>query len=346
VGDFNGDAKADIAVANPDDNVVSVLLGLGNGTFQAPVAFAVGSDPRAAVVCDLNRDGRADLVSANAGSADVSVLFGSGNGTFQAASSYPAGADPRAVAMGEFDADFIDDVAVVNGDADTFSVLLTFSDGSLRVPQHFAVGGSPSSIALGNFNQDGLVDVAVANSADNTVSVLINGSPISHMPLTVAKTGTGGGTVTSDPAGINCGSACTAGFEAGSTVTLTASPDSGSTFTGWSGGGCSGTGDCSVFINDEITVTANFYRPPTFTLTVTKAGLGLGTVISSPAGINCGLSCSASFVSGTTVTLTAQAGLLSAFAGWSGGGCSGTGTCVVTLNASTAVTATFRLLGL
>jgi hypothetical protein len=253
------------------------------------------------------------------------------------------------VAVGDFDADRILDVTVANGTANSFSVLLTFSDGSLRTPQGFAVGRSPSSVVLGDFNRDGLADVAVANSADNSVSVLINSSPHAHNVLTVSKTGTGAGTVTSNPSGIDCGNTCSSGFEAGSQVTLTAAAAAGSTFAGWSGGGCSGTGACAVTMDDAITVTARFDQPPppqTFTLTVNKSGLGQGTVTSSPGGINCGVSCSASFNAGTTVVLTAQAGLLSAFAGWSGGGCSGTGTCVVPLNANTTVTATFRLLGI
>jgi hypothetical protein len=100
---------------------------------------------------------------------------------------------------------------------------------------------------------------------------------------------------------------------------------------------------------DAITVTARFDQPPPpprFTLTVRKSGLGLGTVTSSPAGISCGLSCSATYNRGTAVTLNAQPGLLSAFVGWSGGGCSGTGPCHVTLAGDTIVTATFRLLGI
>jgi len=77
------------------------------------------------------------------------------------------------------------------------------------------------------------------------------------------------------------------------------------------------------------------------TLTVSKAGAGSGTVTSSPAGISCGATCSASFTPGTVVTLTAAPGAGSTFTGWSGGGCTGTGTCSVTMNAATAVTATF-----
>ena len=78
-------------------------------------------------------------------------------------------------------------------------------------------------------------------------------------------------------------------------------------------------------------------------LSVNIAGAGSGTVTSSPAGINCGVTCSANFAQGTMVTLTAYAAGGSTFAGWSGAGCSGTGTCQVTMNAAASTTATFDL---
>jgi len=80
--------------------------------------------------------------------------------------------------------------------------------------------------------------------------------------------------------------------------------------------------------------------PQTFGLAVVRAGTGSGTVTSAPAGITCGTSCAASYASGTGVTLTAAAASGSTFGGWSGGGCSGTGSCNVTLSAATTVTAT------
>ncbi len=83
-------------------------------------------------------------------------------------------------------------------------------------------------------------------------------------------------------------------------------------------------------------------QPTSYGITVSKAGSGSGTVTSSPAGIACGTSCSATFGAGTAVTLSAAPASGSTFAGWSGGGCSGTGSCTVTLNASVAVTATFN----
>jgi hypothetical protein len=78
--------------------------------------------------------------------------------------------------------------------------------------------------------------------------------------LSVAKAGSGDGTVTSDPAGIACGSTCTIGFPAGGTVTLTAVASTGSTFTGWSGA-CSGTADCQVPVSGAVSVTATFAGP-------------------------------------------------------------------------------------
>ena len=101
-----------------------------------------------------------------------------------------------------------------------------------------------------------------------------------------------------------------------------------------------GAGTCSSVAGRagyEITEEAVFYD-----LTITKAGDGSGTVTSSPSGINCGVGCSYSFASGTEVTLTATpSGDYNTFDGWSGEGCSGTGTCVVTMSAAKNVTATF-----
>src|SRR5207245_3663496 len=99
-------------------------------------------------------------------------------------------------------------------------------------------------------------------------------------------------------------------------VTLTATPAAGSTFSGWSGGGCSGTGTCTVTMSAATTVTATFTLQ-TFSLTVSKAGTGSGTVASTPAGITCGTDCSEPYMSGTAVTLTATPGVGSVFSGWS-----------------------------
>lgn len=178
--------------------------------------------------------------------------------------------------------------------------------------------------------------------------------PPGTSPLTVALAGSGAGGVASAPPGITCPGTCTANFTNGTVVTLTAAPIGGSTFGGWSAPGCGVALTCVVTVTAATSVTATFNAPPpppppppppTFTLSVVKAGSasGTSTVTSAPAGITCGATCSASFPSGTSVTLTAVAG--SFFMGWSGGGCSGTGTCTVVLSANTTVTATFELAG-
>ena len=163
--------------------------------------------------------------------------------------------------------------------------------------------------------------------------------------LNVIKAGTGSGTVRSDPSGISCGTACDADFLTRSAVTLTATPDGGSTFAGWSGGGCSGAAStCIVVMNGNQTVTATFTAPVSMsTLTVQKSGTGSGTVTSAPSGINCGNTCTATFPTGSTVTLTADPAGGSTFVGWSGP-CSGTGPCAVPMDANQTVSAQFDLL--
>jgi hypothetical protein len=100
---------------------------------------------------------------------------------------------------------------------------------------------------------------------------------------------------------------------------------------------------CITNNTDTATVTAAPVIPPAYyTLTVSKAGTG--TVTSSPAGINCGSTCSSSFSSGASITLAAAPQAGSVFAGWSGGGCSGTGNCTVTMTAAKTVTATFNVI--
>jgi hypothetical protein len=89
------------------------------------------------------------------------------------------------------------------------------------------------------------------------------GSPAGSFAVTVAKTGSGAGTVTSTPAGITCGADCSEPYVSGTLVTLSATPATGSTFSGWSGGGCSGTATCSLAGNSALTVTATFAKAPT-----------------------------------------------------------------------------------
>jgi len=159
-------------------------------------------------------------------------------------------------------------------------------------------------------------------------------------PLTVSKTGNGAGTVMGTPAGISCGATCAVGLLANSQTTLSATPAAGSIFAGWSGA-CSGMGTCTVAMSAAQDVTATFTLQ-IFALTVSKAGNGMGTITSAPAGISCGATCAMGLVSNSQVTLSAIPAAGSVFGGWSGS-CSGMGACTVAMSAAQNVTAIFSL---
>ncbi|MDX6480556.1 MAG: trimeric autotransporter adhesin [Gaiellaceae bacterium] len=160
-------------------------------------------------------------------------------------------------------------------------------------------------------------------------------------PFTVSRAGNGSGTVSSNPAGISCGSTCSTTFNYGATVILTASPATGSVFVGWTGA-CTGTGTCAVTMNQAQSVSATLNLMPEL-LTVRAGGNGSGSVTSKPDAISCGSACSSSFAYGTKVTLTATPGTGSRFAGWTGA-CTGTSTCTVTMSQARSATATFTLI--
>ena len=170
--------------------------------------------------------------------------------------------------------------------------------------------------------------------------------PVSASGATLVVSTTGSGTVISTPAGtgIVCGTDCTETVTLGTVVTLQAIPDAGSSFAGWSGGGCIGVGFCSVTMTQGQSVVAQFQTTAdvsTAPLTVTKLGTGSGTVTSVPGGISCGVDCTEAFPLGQRISLLAAAGPNSTFAGWTGGGCVGTGSCSVTMTQAQTVTAEF-----
>ena len=217
----------------------------------------------------------------------------------------------------------------------TFTQLVTLSPDLTSYIDSTVDAGAAYCYRLRAFNGAGYSDYSNVACASAALSY----------SLTVARSGTGTGTVTSLPTGITCGTDCSESYPGGTSVTLGAAAAAGSTFDGWSGGGCGGTGSCGLTLTANTLVTAAFSAvvsdPPSVLLSVSRAGKGSGTVTSAPAGIVCGVDCTEPYAAGSSVTLTAAPDPGSAFAGWSGA-CSGTGTCTVTLMADTAVTATFR----
>ncbi len=158
--------------------------------------------------------------------------------------------------------------------------------------------------------------------------------------VTVQKGGSGGGQVTSTPAGIDCGSTCSASFGFSVTVVLNPIPDEGSFFAGWSG-----DPDCADGIvtgPGDVTCIATFDVPGTVTLMVRKEGGGTGFVGSEPPGIDCGSACSATFAQFSRAELSAVADPGSVFVGFGGDPDCADG--FLSMNVSKSCTATFELL--
>jgi hypothetical protein len=161
--------------------------------------------------------------------------------------------------------------------------------------------------------------------------------------LTVEKSGDGGGTVTSDVPGVDCGATCVAPFPFGNTVVLTQTADEGSTFSGWSGAGCSGTGGCSVTLDGSKKVTATFGLEPTPDVTLTTGVVGSGSISATTGSDSEGRDCTqgCTYPKDTPVTITATLGRGANNVTWDG--CdSATGTsCAVKMSADRKVSARF-----
>jgi Domain of unknown function (DUF4347)/FG-GAP-like repeat len=180
VGDFNGDGKSDIVIANYFDSNVSIQLGNGNGTFSPITKFALGSAsaPFCLRLGDFNGDGKLDLITANVGTNNVSVLLGNGNGTFQAALNTSTGtsSSPKYMSVGDFNGDGKLDLAIVNNSSFNVSILLGNGNGTFGTATNFVVGATSQSVTVGDFNSDGKLDLATSSTSRGVFVLLGNGN--------------------------------------------------------------------------------------------------------------------------------------------------------------------------
>ncbi len=140
----------------------------------------------------------------------------------------------------------------------------------LGVLKYRIVDALPAGLAVDNSSWLGRVYVTSGNTDQAGVYAYAPGSQVgSSLPpavgLTVSASGSGGGAIASSLGGVDCSASCTAQIRSGAQVTLSATPDQGSTFEGWSGAGCEGSGECTVTMDQANSVSADFEATPSST---------------------------------------------------------------------------------
>jgi hypothetical protein len=173
--DLDGDDAPDLAIANWDSTVVSVLLNNGHGRFPGRTDLEAGSRTFSLAIGDLGHDGRLDLIATSAGpfgnGGSVVVLRGHGDGTFQPFEEYVTGQPSVSVLVGPIDSDDHMDVVFTSYLAHGVTVLLGTASGTFDRPDELDVGDDPVGVAAADFDRDGELDLAVVEAFDSSVSL-------------------------------------------------------------------------------------------------------------------------------------------------------------------------------
>jgi len=172
-GDVNGDGAADLVVGSDASGDVSILLGVGDGTFLAPQTFALTQPLRGFELGDVTGDGHLDIFACDWTGQSIVLLPGRGDGSFDAPFEVPAGPTPAAVGAGDLDEDGRNDLVVCNAFANTVSVLLAVDGGSFALPVAYPGHDGPWELAIADLSGDGHLDIVVAEMAAGQLAVQI-----------------------------------------------------------------------------------------------------------------------------------------------------------------------------
>ncbi len=187
VGDLNGDSIPDLAVANSETNNVSLLLGVGDGTFYAATNVPVGFGPNSVAIGDVDGDSDRDVVVSNRFSKTVTIVRNNGNGTFTALTGIALPDAPAALTLIDYDQDSDLDIAVTIEKLNRVQLLRNNGSGTFVLASMLTVGSAPNGIHTADLEGDGDPDLVVANLESNNISILKNdGSGTFAAALTLA----------------------------------------------------------------------------------------------------------------------------------------------------------------
>ncbi len=187
-GDFNGDSKIDLAVANVNANCISLFQGTGSGTFLAPINYSVGVGPLAMVKDDYNNDGTSDLLISQGSSTFFSILMSTPSGSFSPAITYPIGQTQDVICSTDLNGDGKKDIVIKN--RVFINSIPTFT---LSSPNSICLGDSviisASNTGISNYNwSTGANTSSITVAPTTTTNYSVTGSTIGGCMNTAVKT--------------------------------------------------------------------------------------------------------------------------------------------------------------